>query len=184
MIKRILSVTLLSLFVVGFTGLSTAQAQQSQDLEIGYVDPQSILNKMPEMKAVQQKMQNFIDRKREEFAQKQQEFQQQVSEYQQKESVISESAKKKEEERLGKLNAELQEFQAQIQQEIQQRQQELVSPLLSEIDSAVSTVAQDMGLTYVLNQTTSQGDAIILYTSNEAEQKYNITDQVMRELGI
>lgn len=184
MIKRILSVTLLCLFVVGFTGLSTTQAQQTQNIEIGYVNPQSILNKMPEMKAVQQKLQNFIERKREEFAQKQQQFQQQVSEYQQKESVISESAKKKEEERLGKLNAELQQFQSQIQQEIQQRQQELVSPLLDEIDSAVSTVAQNMGLTYVINYSTSQGDAIILYTSDEAEQKYNITDQVMRELGI
>lgn len=184
MLKRTLSVTLLSLFVVGFTGLSMAQAQQSQDLEVGYIDPQSILSKMPEMKAVQQKMQNFMDRKREEFAQKQQEFQQQVSEYQQKESVISESAKKEEEERLGKLNAELQEYQTQIQQEMQERQQELVDPLLDEIDSAVSTVAQEMGLTYVINTTTSQGENIILYTSDEAEEKYNITDQVMRELGI
>lgn len=184
MLKRILSTTLLFLFVVGFTGLSNAQVQQSENMEIGYVDPQSILNKMPEMKAVQQKLQNFVERKREEFATKQQEFQQQVSEYQQKESVISEAAKKKEEERLGKLNAELQEYQSQIQQEMQQKQQELVSPLLDQIDSAVSTVAQNMGLTYVINTTTSQGDAIILYTSAEAEQKYNITDQVMRELDI
>lgn len=184
MLKRIFSLTILTFFVVGFTGISTAQVQQSQDLEIGYVDPQAILNKMPEMKAVQQKMQNFMERKREEFATKQQEFQQQVSEYQQKESVISEAAKKKEEERLGQLNAELQQYQTQIQQEIQEKQQELVSPLLDQIDSAVSTVAQDMGLTYVINTTTSQGDAIILYTSNEAQQNYNITDQVMRELDI
>lgn len=184
MLKRILSISLLCLFILGFTGLSSVQAQQSQQLEIGIVNPQSILNKMPEMKAVQQKLQNFIDRKREEFANKQEEFQQEVTEYQQKESVISESAKKKEEERLGKLNAELQQYQTQIQQEIQQKQQELVSPLLDEIDSAVSTVAEDMGLTYVINTTTSQGDAIILYTSDEANQKYDITDQVMRELGI
>lgn len=184
MLKRIFSLAILTLLMVGFTGLSTAQAQQSQNLEIGYVDPQVILSKMPEMKAVQQKMQNFMERKQEEFATKQQEFQQQVAEYQQKESVISEAAKKKEEERLGKLNAELQQYQTQVEQEIQQKQQELVSPLLDQIDSAVSTVAEDMGLTYVINTTTSQGDAIILYTSDEAQQKYNITDQVMRELDI
>lgn len=184
MLKRILSVTLLFLFVVGFTGLSNAQVQQNGNMEIGYVNPQAILNKMPEMKAVQQKLQNFVERKREEFATKQQEFQQQVSEYQQKESVISEAAKKKEEERLGKLNAELQQFQSQIQQEIQEKQQELVSPLLDQIDSAVSTVAEERGLTYVINTTTSQGDAIILYTSAEAEENYNITNQVMSELDI
>ena len=164
-------------------GISSTTAQQ-RTLEIGFVDPQAILNKMPEMKAVQQRLQNFIDRKRQEFANKQQNFQQQVDEYQQKQSVISEAAKKKEEERLGKLNAELQEFQSQIQQEIQQKQQELVGPLLDQIDTAVQTVAEDMGLTYVINTTTSQGDQIILYASNEARQKYNITDQVMQELGI
>jgi outer membrane protein len=183
MLKRLLSISLFCFLIVGISGLSTADAQQ-RNLEIGYVDPQSILNKMPEMKAVQQRLQNFIDRKREEFANKQQDFQQQVSEYQQKSSVISESAKQKEEERLGKLNSELQQFQSQIQQEIQQKQQELVSPLLDQINSAVSTVAQDMGLTYVINTTTSQGDVIVLYASDEAQQKYNITDQVMQELGI
>jgi outer membrane protein len=181
MLKRILSISLLCLFVGGFAGLSTANAQ---NVEIGYVDPQAILSKMPEMKAVQQKLQNFIDRKRQEFANKQQDFQQQISEYQQKEAVISESAKKKEEERLGKLNAELQQYQSQIQQEIQQKQQELVSPLLDEIDTAINTVAQNKGLTYVINKTTSQGDMIVLYASDEAQQKYDITDAVMQELGI
>lgn len=179
MLKRILSLSLLCLFVVGFAGTATAQ-----NVEIGYVDPQAILNKMPKMKSVQQELQNFVDRKRQEFATKQQDFQKQLSEYQQKEAVISESAKKKEEERLGQLNAELQQYQSQIQQEIAQKQQELVSPLLDEIDSAISTVAQDMGLTYVINRTTSQGDVIVLYASQEAQQKYEITDQVMQELGI
>lgn len=182
MLKRLFSISLLCLFIGGFVGHSTATAQQN--IEIGYVDPQAILSKMPEMKAVQQKLQNFIDRKRQEFATKQQDFQQQISEYQQKEAVISEAAKKKEEERLGKLNAELQEFQTQIQQEIQQKQQELVSPLLEQINTAINTVAQENGLTYVINSTTSQGDRIILYASSEARQKYDITDAVMRELGI
>lgn len=181
MLKRILSISLLCFFAVGFSGLSTAQAQQ---MEIGYVDPQAILNKMPEMKAVQQRLQNFVERKREEFTNKQQDFQQQLTEYQQKADVINESARQREEERLGKLNAELQQYQSQIQQEIQQKQQELVSPLLDQIDNAVGTVAEGMGLTYVINTTTSQGDMIILYASDEAQEKYNITDQVMQELDI
>ena len=181
MLKRILSISLLCFLAVTITGLSTAQAQQ---MEIGYVDPQAILNKMPEMKAVQQRLQNFIERKREEFTNKQQDFQQQLTEYQQKADVINESARQREEERLGKLNAELQQYQTEIQQEIQQKQQELVGPLLDQIDNAVGTVAEDMGLTYVINTTTSQGDMIILYASDEAQEKYNITDQVMKELGI
>ncbi len=181
MLKRILSISLLCFFAVGFSSLSTAQAQE---MEIGYVDPQAILNKMPEMKAVQQRLQNFVERKRGEFTSKQQDFQQQLTEYQQKADVMNESARQREEERLGELNAELQQYQSQIQQEIQEKQQELVSPLLDQIDNAVGNVAESMGLTYVINTTTSQGDMIILYASDEAQEKYNITDQVMQELDI
>lgn len=183
MFKRILSASFLCLFLIGFATAPPAQAQ-GQELEIGYVDPQAILSKMPEMKAVQQRLQNFMEQKRNELATKREEYQQQVSEYQQKESVISENAKQKEEERLGQLGAELQQFQTELQQEVQQKQQELVGPLLDQIDTAIGTVAGNMGLTYVLNTTTSNGDVIILYASDEAQQQYDITDEVMAELDM
>lgn len=182
MLKRSLILSIFYFLAISLTVTPNANAQQ--DLEIGYVDPQAILNKMPEMKAVQQRLQNFIEKKQEELQNKREEFQAEVSEYQQKESVISESAKQKEEERLGKLNAELQQFQSQIQQEVQQKQQELVNPLLDQIDTAVGSVAEDMGLSYVINRATSNGDVIVLYASDEAQQKYDITDQVMEELDI
>lgn len=181
MFRRILSASLVCLFIVSFAGIESASAQ---DLRIGYVEPQAILSKMPEMKAVQQRLQNFAERKQEELAKKQQDFEQQINEYQQKEAVISESARKKEEERLGKLNTELQQYRTQLQQEIQQKQQELVGPLLEQINNAIDNVANRMNLTYVLNTTTSNGDVIILYASDEARQKYDITDQVMEELDI
>lgn len=182
MFKRLLSTSFLCLLFFGIVG--TASAQVQQDLKIGYVDPQAILTKMPEMKAVQQRLQNFMEKKRKEFASKQKNYQQQVAEYQKKESVISEDAKQKEEERLGKLGAELQQYQTKLQREVQKKQEELVGPLLDQIDTAIGNVADEMGLTYVLNTTTSQGDVIILYASDEAQKKYDITEQVMAELGM
>lgn len=175
--------TISAIFVVLAAALGVSQSK-AQELKIGYVEPQAILTKMPEMKAVQQRLQNFAERKQQELAQKEQEFNTQISNYQQKSAVISEEAKQKEEERLGQLNAELQQFRTQLQREVQQKQQELVGPLLDQIGTAIDQVAQEMNLTYVLNTTTSSGDAIILYASNEAKEKYDITDQVMRQLGI
>jgi len=160
------------------------QQTQAQDLKIGYVDPQAILMKMPEMKAIQQRLKNFADRKRQELSDKQQDFQQQVQAYQQKATVISDEAKKKEQERLGKLNSQLQQYQSQIQQEMQKKQQELMGPLFKQIEDAIDSVANKQNLTYVINTTTSNGDVIILYASDEAQQKYDITDPVMRQLGI
>lgn len=181
MFKRILMSAVVLAVMVSTLGTGTAVAQE---LRIGYVEPQAILEKMPEMKAVQQKLQNFIESKQEEFAEKQTNFQQQVSEFEQRASVISEEAKQKEEERLGQMQAELQQAQTQFEQEVQQRQQELMGPLFEQINSAISTVANRRDLTYVFNTATNQGDVIILYASQEAQEQYDITDEVMQELDI
>lgn len=183
MLKRTTFFTAFCIALILSMGLNESQAQ-IQEEKIGYVNPQAILQKMPEMKAVQQRLQNFIEKKRNEVAQQDQNLQQEINAYQQKQSVISQQAKKKEEERLGQLQADLQQSQREAQQAIQEKQQELVGPLLQEINKGIDAVAQEMGLSYVLNTTTNSGDLIILYASDEAQQKYDITDEVMAELGI
>lgn len=181
MFKRIIT---LSAFCAVFIATLGVTQSVAQEIKIGYVEPQAILSKMPEMKAVQQRLQNFAERKQKELAEKEQELNAEIENFQQRSSVISEDAKQKEEQRLGQLNAQLQQFRGQLQQEMQQKQQELVGPLLDQIGTAIDQVANEMNLTYVLNTTTSSGDAIILYASDEAQEKYDITDQVMQQLGI
>jgi len=85
-----------------------AQAQSNNsELKIGYVNPQSILANMPEMRAVQQRLQNFTARKQQELLTLEQDFQTQVAQYQQKVGVISAEAQQQEEVRLGQLQQEL-----------------------------------------------------------------------------
>jgi len=162
-----------------------AQAQSTNsELKIGYVNPQSILANMPEMRAVQQRLQNFTARKQQELSTLEQEFQTQVAEYQQKVAVISAEAQKQEEARLGKLQQELLQTQEIAEQELAQRRDELIGPLLEQIGLAIETVAQKQGLSYVLNTTTSSGDMIVLYASEEFRAKFDITQSVMEELGM
>ena len=162
-----------------------AQAQSNNsELKIGYVNPQSILANMPEMRAVQQRLQNFTARKQQELSTLEQEFQTQVAEYQQKVGVISAEAQQQEEARLGQLQQELLQAQEVAEQELAQRRDELVGPLLEQIGSAIEAVAQKQGLSYVLNTTTSSGDMIILYASEDFRAKFDITQSVMEELGM
>ena len=162
-----------------------AQAQtNNSELKIGYVNPQSILANMPEMRAVQQRLQNFTARKQQELSTLEQNFQTQVAEYQQKVGVISPEAQQQEEARLGQLQQELLQAQEVAEQELAQRRDELVGPLLEQIGSAIETVAQNQGLSYVLNTTTSSGDMIILYASEDFRSKFDITQSVMEELGM
>lgn len=164
--------------------ISTSAYGQVQQLEIGYVDPQVVLSKMPEMKAVQQRIQNFAERKQQELSQKEQQFQTEVTNFEQKSGVISEEARAKEEERLSQLQNELLQFRQQAEQEIAQKRAELLGPLLQQIQQAIDTVAEEKGLSYVLNTTTSTGDLIILYVSEEMRAQNDITDAVMQELDL
>lgn len=183
MLKR---TTYFSAFCIALIlGMSFSEGRaQIQEEKIGYVNPTAILQKMPEMKAVQQRLKNFIDKKQTELADREEKIQNDIRAYSQKRGVMSEQAQEEEETRLGQLQAELQEAQRDAQQEIQEKQQELVGPLYAEINKGIDAVAQRMGLSYVLNTTTTNGDIIILYASQEAQNKYNITDEVMAELGI
>lgn len=172
-----------SLFLLGlFMPVEKVQAQD--ELRIGYVDPQTVMRSMPEMAAVERRLQNYVERQREEFAEKEADFRQQVEEYQQKMAVISDEAKRKEEERLAELNLELQEFQQSFQEEVQERQSSLIEPLLDKIQGAIEEVAQERNFTYVLNTMTNNGDFIILYASDEAQQNNDITDEVMERLDL
>ncbi|MEX0773224.1 MAG: OmpH family outer membrane protein [Balneolales bacterium] len=169
---------------LAFTGLLSIEAKAQNEMNIGYVDPQSIMMSLPEMAAIERRLQNFVESKREEYTEKEANFRREVEEYQQKLAVISEQAQQAEEERLAQQNLELQEFQQNFQVEIQERQAELVGPLLDKIQNAIDEVASSRNLTFVLNSVTNNGDFIILYASEEAQQNNDITEEVKELLDI
>lgn len=169
---------------MGFGESKKIYAQTTEAVKIGYVNPQAILQNMPEMKAVQQRIQNFALRKQQELLAKEEAFQAEVTTYQQKIGVISAEAQAAEEERLGRLQNEFLQAQQSAETELEQKRQELVGPLLEQIGNAISVVAKRMELTYVLNTTTSTGDLVILYVSEEYAAENNITESVMEELGM
>lgn len=176
----------LSLIVLSFfIALGAADYAQAQDEpQIGFVNPQAILAKMPEMAAIQKRLQNFAEQKQKELMEQEQTFQNEVAQYEQRAGVISDEANRKEQERLGQMQNDLLSAQQEAEQALQAKRQELVGPLFSQIGTAINTVAERMGLSYVLNTTTSSGDQIILYASQEYQQKYDITEPVMQELGV
>lgn len=181
MTKQILTLGFLSLVLFGFTGVEKSQAQ---DLKIGFVDPRAVLERMPEMRAAQQRIQNFIQRKETELAEKEQEVQSEYATYQQRQSVISADARQREEERLNNLQLEFQELSAQAEQEVQQRQMEEMEPLLVQFQEGVDAVSAEQDFDMILNTRTSTGDVIIIYVSPELRESHDITNAVMDHLDI
>lgn len=177
-------IILSSVILISLTAFLAVPEAQAQDMKIGFVEPRAILERMPEMRAVQQRLQNFAERKQNELVTSERQLQTEIELYQQKVGVISESARQQEEERLTQMETEFRQAQQRAQQEMQQRQAELMGPLLQQMESAIAAVADRMGLDYVLNTTTSSGDVIILYVSPRVQDEYDITNAVMEELDI
>ena len=173
---------LLISFFIAFSAIDIAKAQG--ETTIGYVNPQAVLAKMPEMAAIQKRLQNFAEQKQQELLQQEQNFQAAVTEYEQKAGVRTEEANQREQQRLSQMQQDLMTAQQEAETALQARRQELLGPMFTQIGSAIDAVAREMGLTYVLNTTTSSGDQIILYASQEFQEKYDITDEVMQELGV
>lgn len=177
--KSILLSTLVLLITIGlYTPV------QAQDLKIGYVDPNTLLMRMPEMAAVERRLQNFAERKRREFREKQETLQRDSESLEQRRAVISADAVAREEQRLTALYTELQQFEANYSNELQQQQAEMLGPLLEKVQSAINSVATELGLTYVLNTMTNSGDFIILYASPTMQREYDITERVATKLEL
>jgi Skp family chaperone for outer membrane proteins len=70
-------------------------------------------------------------------------------------------------------------MESRIQRQIQQRQNELFSPLLNRVDTAMSEVAEELELEFVINQTASSGDPIVYYSS---QRGVDITERVIQKL--
>lgn len=185
-IKRFSAVTAVGMLTV-FSSVAFNQSAAAQGFKVGYVDPRVILQRMPEAKAVQQRIQNLYDRKQNEIAGKQQELQSALQEYQQKIGVISEEARVTEEERLTQMDLEFRQLQSDAEQEIEQESAELMAPLFEQIQTSVNSVSEQQGLDMILNVTMggySVLDRNIIYVSPEHQAQYNITSAVMQDLGI
>jgi len=156
----------------------------AQSLKIGYIDPQEVLVKMPEYAAVERRLQNFADRKRDEFGRLQADFEKRVTEYEQKMAVLSANARATEEQALDDMRSKLMDFQNQYQEDLMAEQQTQLTPLFDKIEKGIAAVANEMGLTFVLNPRTSTGDVILLYISDEAKQTLNITQRVIDYLDL
>lgn len=172
MMKKLLSSIFLFLLLVG----STAYGQQ---LKIGYMNTQEVLNQLPQRSEVEQKLGDFIESKRGELENKIADFQDEVATYQQNRDDMSEQQIEQREQELSQQEADMREFQQNIQSQIQERRASLLQPLYDAMDEAIAAVAESSNLDFVLNQATTNGENVIYYS---ADQQLDITQKVIQHV--
>jgi outer membrane protein len=170
------------LFAVLAVMLVLVAPLQAQELKIGYLNPQDVLERMPETATIEKTLNDLAQSRQTSFTTRVQKFQTDVQRFQQNAAVMSNDARDKEEQRLIAEEEALQGLQVEIQQELGNKRNELLRPILEKIDNAISAVAKELSLTYVLNEATSQGESILLFVSDDGKNRLNITEKVIAKL--
>jgi len=150
-------------------------------LKVGIMNPQSVLEAMPETEGVQAELDSFIEEKQNDFQSRYTNWIEDVTEYTEQVEAgnLSEQEKQSREEQLAEKEEELENYQRRVQNEIQQKQNELLNPLLIKIETTMELVAEDLNLDFVINKTASTGDPIVYYSSSRG---VDITDQVIEKI--
>jgi outer membrane protein len=150
-------------------------------LKVGIMNPQAVLEAMPETQGVQAELDSFIEEKQNDFQNRYTSWIEDVTEYTEQVEAgnLSEEEKQNREEQLTEMEEELENYQRSVQNQIQQKQNELLNPLLIKIETKMELIAGDLNLDYVINKTASTGDPIVYYSSGRG---VDITDRVIEEL--
>lgn len=160
----------LLLAVLMITSLSA-----SAQIKIGYLNPQKVLDELPQTVALRQSMEQFIQQKQQELIELEKTVNDEYALFLQNAVNLEEVQLQSEQARLEGLRDELTQKQQSAEQEVQRKRAELLSPILEKMDEAVAAIAKEMNLDFVLNENTRNGDTILFY----GQKDLNITTKVI-----
>src|SRR5215211_822318 len=169
MIKNLI---LSALFVAG---IFTCSAQR-----YAVIDSKYILNKMPEYKTAQQKLDQFSEQWQQEIDRKSTALDKMYKDYDAEQVMLSDELKKKREDELFNREKELKDLQKKrfgYQGDLFKEREKLVKPIQDKVYTAVQKIAVARGYDFILDK--SEGITVIF-----ADPKLDKSDDVVRELGI
>lgn len=153
-----------------------ASAQQ----KIGYVDSEYILNQLPAYKTVQQKLDKLEQQWREEIEQQRKEVRTLEQEFEARELLYTEEERSRKRQAIEQARKEVEQLRQKYfgpDGQLYSRQRELMRPIQQRILEATENVATADGYDYVMDK---KGETLFLY----AREEHNLSDRVLRELGI
>ncbi len=159
-----------------FTMATVTHAQQ----KIAIVDTKYILDKMPDYKEAQKKLDQMSEQWQREIDLKNTEVEKMYRDFEAEQVMLSDELKKKREDQLFNKEKELRDLQKQrfgFEGDLFKKRQELVKPVQDKVYNAIQKIAQQRGFDLILDK--SEGITVIF-----ADPKLDRSDDILRELGI
>lgn len=154
----------------------TAYGQQ----QIGYIDSEYILERMPEYESVQQQLDRLTGQWEAEIEEQRAQAEELRQEYQARELLYTEAEREKKLQEIEAADREVEQLRQQYfgqEGELYSEQQRLLRPIQERVLEAVEQVAEAEGFDYVFDKS---GEVLFMY----AQEQYDLSERVLEELGI
>ncbi len=163
-------------FVVGlFLMMGLTQAQR-----YAVIDTKYILDRMPEYKAAQERLDQFSAQWQQEIDQKQAAVTKMLADFDAEKVMLSDELRKKREDEIYNKEVELRRLQKQrfgFEGDLFKKRQELIKPIQDRVYNAVQKLAIDKQLDIILDK--SEGITVIF-----ADPKLDRSDEILKNLGV
>ncbi len=166
------------ILIVAFCFMTAAFTANAQRYAI--IDSKYILDKMPEYKEAQKKLDQFSELWQQEIDQKEAIVNKMLKEYDAEQVMLSDELKKKREDELYNKEKELRDLQKKrfgFEGDLFKKRQELIKPIQDKVFNAVQKLAVDRQYDFILDK--SEGITVIF-----ADPKLDKSDEVLRNLGV
>jgi len=167
--------TFLSIVCV-FVVASSVKAQR-----FAYVDTKYILERLPDYKTAQQKLDDQAAIWQKEIDQKNEALKKMYAKYQAEEFLLTADLKKQREDEIVKTEDELKEMQKNrfgYNGDLFKKRQELIQPVQDKVFDAVQKIAQMRTYDFIFDK--ASGGAAMLYTNPQ----YDVSAEVLKRLGM
>jgi outer membrane protein len=144
------------------------------------IDSKYILEKMPEYKEAQKKLDQFSEQWQQEIDQKQAIVDKMLKDYDAEQVMLSDELKRKREDELYNKEKELRDLQKKrfgFEGDLFKKRQELIKPIQDKVYNAVQKLAVDKQFDFILDK--SEGITVIF-----ADPKLDRSEDVLRNLGV
>lgn len=167
--KKIMMLAILSMFsLAGFTQ------------RFVFVDTEYILDKIPEYKEAQSKLDLLAEDWRKEIDTKTKEIDALYKKFQSEQYLLDESTKMKREEEIIQQEKEVKDLQKKrfgYEGDLFKKRQELVKPIQDKVFDAITTMAESKGYDFVFDKSSSGAGMLF------ASPKYDRSDDILKALG-
>ncbi len=164
--------------LVAVSALAFAGPALAQELKIGTVEPQKVLEQTKEGKKVKDVLQDYVAARQKVIDQEEEDLKKMEDDLVKQGAVLAPDARKSKEDQFRQRLSDYQRNVQQMNQEVQVKKKETLEEFTKKLEQIVRSIADGEKIMLVLEKGENGAGALIIYSS----PSFDLTDRVIKEM--